>query len=375
MSGKFKQAYAELMNFLAAHPEIEIGDYVTSIPEDVRPDFYSFFNNAREAYIAEKFPECVTSGFQLKQQYDRALEGVSCLHFEEGPLASKCWRFLNNPTTALARELFDPLFDLLKKRLTFEDFQQRVAKEIETLFPVIHRSGFEKWVIASLANLLDVQKALRVPVRDLRPGDKIKPPSIAPMEEVPAPVESSSFCFTQSPRAIFSAPDFILYSDRLKLHVGVRSDFREGLYHASNISTERAWIPIDTDLLMLLDLGLTLLYLSEKAENIALVADISRLCRPDMILWCLDSRHTTKWEALEKMDAIQKRLQPDRGAFIITNEPWLGAEETEELEAVNAPECCGYAGTRILATGFDRNKLKPVVEALSDTLAKAKANA
>jgi len=41
MSGSFLHAFEQLTDFIASHPEIEIGEFVTSIPEGVRSDFYS----------------------------------------------------------------------------------------------------------------------------------------------------------------------------------------------------------------------------------------------------------------------------------------------------------------------------------------------
>jgi hypothetical protein len=365
MSGAFRQAYAALTDFMANHPEIEIGESVTSIPEEVRPKFYALFNAARNAFVAESFPDCLSRAGLLQQEYCRATEDAArWLSFEEGPVVSKCGRFLNDPKDSLARELFDPLFDLLKKRINPPDFEQKASGGIESLFPIVHRGGYERWAVISLANLLEVQKALRVPVRDLQPGDRAKSSAYAPMEEVPKPVESAHFLFNQSPKAIFAVPDFILQSGKLNRFIGFRSEFKEGLYNALNASMEREWYPIDADLLILLELGLTLIYASEKPDSIALVGDVAKFCRPDLVLWCVDSRNLTKQKALEKMVLADRRLKPKIGIFIIANESWQEPEATEAPLAVIAPIEGEAPRIRILAAGYDRAKLMPVVEAL-----------
>jgi hypothetical protein len=367
MSGTFRQACADLADFMTKHPEIEIGESVTSIPENVRPDFYALFNAARHAFIAESFPGCLSRAGLLQQEYCKAAQEASqWLSFEDGPVVSKCGRFLNDPKDSLARELFDPLFDLLKKRETPGTFEQRASSGIEALFPVVHRGGYEKWAVLSLANLLEVQKAYRVPIRDLQPGDRAKSSTYAPMEEVPAPVESTNFYFSQSPKAIFAAPDFIVRSGKLNKFIGFRSEFKEGLYNALNASMDREWIHIDADLLILLEGGLTLVYTSETPASIALVGDVAKFCRPDLVLWCVDSRTLTRKEALEKMARADKRLSPAKGVFVIANEPWPESAEADEAQTLNAPAEGASPRIRILTAGFDSSRLMPVVEAFSD---------
>lgn len=367
MSSTFGQAYAALTDFIENHPQIEIGESVTGIPEDVRPGFYALFNAARSAFIAEHFTECLSRAGHLKQEYCKAAEQAAPrLLFEAGPVVNKCERFLQDPQGCLARDLFDPLFDLLKNRESPDSFQRRAAREIASTFPIVHRSGYEKWAVLSLANLLDIQKTYRVPVRDLQPGDRAKSSTFAPMEEVPEPVESANFLFSQSPKAIFAVPDFIVRSGKLNGYIGIRSEFKEGFYNALSASMEREWCPIDTELLILLESGLTLIYTSGNPKSIALVGDVAKFCRPDLVLWCVDSRALSKKEALEKMARADSRIKPAKGIFIITAEPWPVSEEIAEPSTPIAEENGGIARLRILTVGYDCAKLLPVIESLSN---------
>lgn len=367
MPDAFRQAYEALTGFIANHPEIEIGESVTSLPENVRPGFYALFNESRNAFISEYFPECLSRAETLKQEYCRAAEESSkWLSFEDGPVVSKCGRFLCDPKDSLARELFDPLFDLLKKRETPESFRYKASRRIESLFPVVHRGGYEKWVVVSLLSLLDIEQAYCVPVRDLQPGDRAKSLTYAPTEEVPAPVESARSLFSHSPKAIFAVPDFIVRSARLNRCVGIRTEFKEGSYSALNANMDRDWCPIDPGLLMLLENGLTLIYAAEKPEKVALVGDVGKFCRPDMILWCVDSRTMTEKEARNKMAHAASHLRPSKGIFIIAMEPWPELEETDNPESLEPSAEDPAPPVRIIAAGFDSAKLMPVVQGLSD---------
>jgi hypothetical protein len=364
MSNGFHQAYEALTSFIAGHPEIEIGESVTSIPEEVRTEFYNLFNAARESFVEEKFPEYLNETSLLLAQY-RAEEDKARRLFslEETSMVTGTQRFLCDPRGTLTRELFDPLFDLLKGRESIESFEKRAAGKIEDIFPTVYRGAYELWMMLSLVELLEADKTLGVETRRLGPGERAKPSPQAPMEEVPLPSESASFFFSQPRDVIFAVPNLIAHSPKLNRFIGIRTEFSEGLYNAWYPSSNREWVPLSMDLLILLGYGLTLIYVAEQAEDIALVADASRFCRPDLILWCIDTLNLTRKEALEKMAQVDGFIQPTKGSYIIANNPWPEpADPTEpepQTQVVDSTDA-----VHLLIVGYDQSKLMPIVEAL-----------
>jgi hypothetical protein len=372
MADSFHQAYAQLTDFVAKHNEIEIGVSVISIPENVRTDFYRLFNEARRTFVNEKFPAHLARAKTLQDKYNKAAEDAAgWLSLEEPPAVNALQRFLRDPKDCLARELFDPLFDLLKGRGSVDDFERRASTGIKELFPIVFRGGYEKWVVLSLLNLLDVEKAFRVNVRNLSPGERTKPAAQAPMEEVPFPQESTSFFFSQPRNTVFAVPDYIVRSSRLNRFVGIRSECREGCYNALNAAQERAWHPLDIGLLRLLGSGLTLVYLAERADSIALVADVARFCGPDLVFWCLDTQVLNQKEALAHVMRAHTRLKPPRGSYIIANDEW--AESFEPAEADPQAQLAEQtSGIHVLTVGYDEARLVPVAEALFNAAGPAK---
>jgi hypothetical protein len=367
MSDTFRQSYAALTDFIANHPEVEIGDSVISIPDSARAAFYDLFNEARSAFVEERFPMHLSRSATLLENHRKAEEKTGdLLSFdEEGPTVSGLWRYLRDPKGSLTRELFDPLFDLLKGRENIDSFWEKSSEKVEEVFPPLFRGGYEKWAILSLGSLLEAQSALRVNVRNLNPGERAKTATYAPADDVPSPQESASFVFSQPRNAVFAVPDFIIHSSRLNRFVGIRSEFKEGLYHALNASPERDWLPVDIDLLLLLESGLTLVYVAESAASIALVADVSKFCRPDLVLWCIDAQNLTRKDALEKMTRAHALLNPPKGSFVIANEPWPDSPELVETD-LQAQIAEQTAGVRLLTVCYDASALMPVVEALED---------
>jgi hypothetical protein len=365
MAEGFHRAYDQLTDFVAAHPEIEISDSVTSIPENVRPDFYGLFNQARRAFVEEKLPEGLARARTLQEKFNTVFQAAIGLSLEDPPSVSMLQRFLRDPMDCLTRELFDPLFDLLKGRVGIEGFEQKALSGIEGLFPAVFRGGYEKWAVFSLIKLFEVESFFRVHVRNMSPGERTKPAAQAPMAEVPIPLESSSFYFSQPRNAILAVPDFIFRSSRLRRFVGIRSEFRECSYNALNASSDRVWLPVEYDLLKLLGIGLTLIYLADEASSIALVADVAKFCRPDMILWCVDTQHTGKKEALDHILRADARLKPPRGSYIIADHAWGESPGTSET-GVPAQSMEPASSIHILTVGYDEAELTPVVEALLD---------
>jgi hypothetical protein len=300
----------------------------------------------------------------LLEKYCRARENVAGLiSLENTSIVTPLQRFLADPKNSLTRELFDPLFDLLKGREDIDSFEKIASEKTEEIFPHVFRGGYEKWAVLALVRLLEADRAFQVEVRNLNPGERAKSAANAPMEQVPVPQASISFPFNQSRYAIFAVPDFVIHSSRMDRYVGIRSEFKEALYHAWNASPEREWYPIDTDLLILLESGLTLIYVSEQADSIALVADVAKFCRPDLVLWCVGSRSLTQKAVLEGMARVERLVRPLKGSFVVANDTWPEPGRLQELDLQSQADG-ETARVRFLTVGYDESNLRPVADAL-----------
>jgi hypothetical protein len=134
-----------------------------------------------------------------------------------------------------------------------------------------------------------------------------------------------------------------------------------------NASQEREWCPVDVDLLVLLASGLTLLYIAEKPESLSLIADVGIFCRPDLLLWCVDTQSMSRKEALEKMALADSRLQPICGSFIAASGLWPDTDDSDGSQDLNNQREETASRIRVLTVGFDRLQLIPVIDALGET--------
>ncbi len=351
MSDNFGQAYENLLSFIRDNSEIEIQESVTSIPEDVRTEFYLRFNAARATFIEHKFPDLLNRANELRQHYAEAEQSLfGCISWEESPEASRIQRFLRNVSDSMIRELYDPLFDLLKGKETIDGFEQAGAAKIASVWPNLFQGGYEKWVVLSLVKLLSPDRILRVDARTLKQGERAKSAAYAPWDDVPIPQESAAFYFTQPRNTILAAPDFIIQSAKINRFVGIRSEFADGLYKGLNPSQAREWLPLDSEILSLLGNGPTLVYLADDPQQIAMIADVTRFCRPDLILWCINTREMEKTRTLELLVRADDRIAPRIGSMGILTEPWAGLMPDSRI--------------RFLEVGFDATQLQEIVRVL-----------
>jgi hypothetical protein len=357
MSDSFRQAYEDLVEFIRKHPEIEIHESVTSIPEHVRTDFYHRFNAVRKVFIEERFSGLLRSAGLLQQNYAEAERGLSgFISWEETPETSRVRRFLLDISDSMVRELFDPLFDLLKGKETSEGFERTGIARVSANWPDLFQGGYEKWAVLSLIKLLEPDKFLRVNVLPLKQGERAKSAAYAPWDDVPPPKEAKDFFFSQPRNTVLSVPDLIVHSTRLNRFVGFRSEFSDGLYKGLNPSQRREWLPLDTGMLLLLESGLTLVYVAEEPEQIAMIADATRFCRPDLILLCLNTQDMERAKALEMLSRMDQRVAPRIGSLGILTEAW---PEPVELDP----------RIRFLDVGFDSSRLQEVIMTLAEATA------
>jgi len=359
------QAYIKLRNFITERPEIQITYRVIAIPEDIRPEFYRLFNHVRRAFVKEQLPNFTKETRRLRENYVKAEEDVKkLLGLEEVSIATDLYKFLNDADGRLTQELFDLLFNLLKQQIDAETFEKEAAISLRSSYRELYQRAYQKWVALSLVKLLKTNKnfSVVVPSLEMTPrGPKI----VVDPKPVPKPQESSQLSFLHDTTPVFIAPDFIIYSPKVEQFVAIRTEIgnlditADVMWKASEVSAERQWYDLK-DLEPLWrkyhTLGLrfdVFIYIHDRIEDIVLIADAERICRPDLILVCIAQED--KWERiLEKGKIYRNFLNPKYGTFIVSRNP-SGRFVQDKLEE----------GTYLLPIGFNQAKINSIVKALS----------
>ncbi len=353
MPNGWQEVYSELTDFIAEHPEVEIGMSVVSIPGNVRPEFYRLFNTVRTAFIEERFPNLLNEATVLNKNYLKVEQEVTeLLGLDDVSMVVSLRRFLHDPIE-LIRGLFDPLFDLLKAKIDIEHFEQKMSRNIETNFRDLYWLGYEKWAVLSLVKLLEADKSFQVILREPSPQEEVIMRTTSPKEQVSTPQESKCLVFQHKPTVRLTVPDFIVHSAKVSRYIALRSELERALAVASNASEKREWYPLDY--VVALGPGLTIIYVADNPEELSLVADAKKICRPDLIIECREQKDWYEKEGLEKVKLHYDSLKPTLGTYIVSRQPLPEQASAELVE-----------GIHILTVGFDTTKLVPIVDALTD---------
>jgi hypothetical protein len=274
------------------------------------------------------------------------------LKLKENSSTSATDNFLRHPSKELIRGLFNMLFELLEGKIDDTIFERKALHEIKGRFDTLYRSGYEKWVILSLIELLDTDDLFHVNLREVSSADLYKLGAIS-VEEIPNPQKSDSLRFNEySDEEMFTVPDAILHSKLLKGYISLRAEIGRSLMTASGLSQKREWYPIDD--VFVPDSGMILIYLSDNPVEISVVADAKTYCRPDLMIECMFSKNLSDRQELEKVKLRHNILKPRLGTYIIPVE-CVPLDKHGKFED----------GVHILNVGFDQSGLEPIVIVLS----------
>lgn len=377
MSNKWQDSYRNLQDFITANPGIEISATFTVIPGEVKTEFYRLFDDVGSSLLDEKFPALTREAEILSERYIRAEQEVTeLLKLEAIFTMVPIHRFLHNPRKELMKELTDPLFELLKGRATPEVFEQKVSRSIEAGFKANRSLGYAKWVALSLVKLLESDMLFHIPTPEAKVTPHGEPVHLE--KPVPPPEETKNLSFEHGPHLYvpFILPHFIVHSARLNRYVSIRTELvSRAEFSADNASERKEWMsldPIEEQYMAAVRNPSLLVYLGDKPEELALVADKYRICRPDLIVDC---RQPEDWGDKEKLAEIEffNALNPNLGRYVVSMEPipaqiaqvsvaepisiqTLPEQGNEKKE--EKPVICN------LTVGFSQSDLEPVIEAM-----------
>ena len=338
------QAYTQLIDFISKHEEIKICENTVRIPQEHRAQFYELFDNVRKTFMTERLSGMLGEAKLLSENYVKLEdEVVNLLKTKKVSMSVFLREFIQNPEKTLMKELFDPLFDLLKKRLDVEAFEEEASKRIEVSFKKFYSSEYTFWVELSLLILLKPDKIFSVPI----PEPKITKRVYRFVEQVSSPEETNQIQLEHDLYPTFIVPDFIFHSAKIGRYVAIRSEYTSAAWIASNPSQRREWIPLTKNLKP--DL---LVYVDENLDDIALIADAEKVCRPDLIVECIAKKEWRE-EVLERAKLDQDALKPKLGTFVVLREP-VGRKVGK--------------GIRSLTVRLHQSKLEPIINSLATHL-------
>ncbi len=347
VSNSWRKAYGQLQVYISKNSDIAIDAGSVAIAEDFRADFYRLFDTVRTLVVKEYFPDLLEESELLSRQYVKAEKDVfETCGIESIVTDTGLGKFLHHPASGLSRRLFDPLFDLLKSKITTEDFESGLSKTIEETFDLYYRVGYQRWVQLSMVTMLEADSFFEVTLR--KPGSKEIIKQTPSLENVPSPVKTNRLSFKQDSAPIFVVPDFIFRSGRKNRYVAVRSALTGALRNASSTSEKREWYPVKS--IPEFDPDAIFIYVGQSPKEISLVADMTKICRPDLILFCREKKNWFEKNGSEKFKKITDGLKPKSGIYVISRDDIVPRSKIENVT--------------LLSVGLDKIRLSAISDAI-----------
>lgn len=327
MSNEWHKTYQDLETFIKEHPEVEIKEDLVSIDEKVRPAFYKLFNNVRASFLAENYSAWLDDAEFLSTKYMKVEDDLfERLHLKDVLMPLELRRSLSDPMKQVVRELFDPLFELLQEKIELEEFEEKAIENTNGAFRGLYQKGYIKWFVLSLIKELDPEKIYEVPIPQPSSKEIIKHRK-GFRQTIPFPEATNVLGFEVGRRDILLVPDFIVRSGLLQKYVGFRTEIGKAVWEATYHSDKREWFSIGS---IIQDYGIAdlspdlLLYVADNQEDVSLVADSEKFCRPDMMIEFLDQLEVREddWVGhLKRIRLYHDILKPAKGTCIISKNP------------------------------------------------------
>ncbi len=400
----WQDAYSKLEEYIKNNSSIRIEPNIVAIPGDVRPEFYRLFDTVRVAFLRENFPGLLAEAEDLSKNYSAVSQEVTdSVAVTDIKLTGSLTWFLSDPTNGLMRSLFDNLFGLVKGKIDHVAFEQLSLKNIRDSFSKMFKSGYEKWVIFSLLKMLAPDKLYATDHTDKRMDAQVTEADSVPglhEDTVPLPLETQSLQLGHSGDIAFTVPDFIAHSTKMNRLFAIRSEILDAYWRAKSVSEKQEWLrlrAVAAPYLPIMRWPDVVIHTADQLDDLVLVADFGRFCRPDVIIECMEQEDWYQQEGLEKVKYFHDFLKPRLGTFVVSRVP-VPEEAFKEIEPqpvaaeVPAPEekppeaAAGEAlpaeeaiaeplNIHILEVGYDQSLLAPIIEAFLPPEQKAEESA
>jgi hypothetical protein len=159
-STAWENKYAQLREFVAAHPEIVIKKNEISIPQQFRDEFYNKFDDIRSAVAAKYLDALPVSARTLSERYTRVeKEAAGLLGVEKIGMPVDLEVFLRNPAEGLIRAVYNCLFDLIQGKIDAAEFDRLAGENTAAYVAELFRLGYERWVGLELVKLLEPEES------------------------------------------------------------------------------------------------------------------------------------------------------------------------------------------------------------------------
>ncbi|UCG55167.1 MAG: hypothetical protein JSV32_02845 [Dehalococcoidia bacterium] len=368
MTDNWKEDYQKLIELISKNSEISIDKERIDIPDRIRQDFWQLFDNIQLSYLKENHRPLLDMAKVLSTNYTQSLSRVmEMLDLKEVILPPMLSSFLDNPQVEMLGWTYDPLYSLIIGEDDIAKFQEECSGKVRSLFRYLHQEGYRNWLTLALIEILTPHKIYTTPIVDLNREPQLTELDIGGIhtEFVSNPTEARHISFDHDGSLPpFAVADIIVQHNENR-YFAIRTKIQRGLWRAQSHNENKEWYNWDNircnyDIDKLTPV--IALYIDKEPESLKLISDFTNVCRPDLLIQCVDEPDLYKDEQTQNSCLYHKMLKPVFGSSIVCNTKPSEKLSHEIIEILTEHEIS--EGVVIIYPGYNREDLLPLLNHL-----------
>ncbi len=288
----WQKYFTELNDFVLSSDGININPDSTEIALESKGQFYSLFNQVREAFITSENAGILNKTITLSEKYQATKAylatnyNISKIIMDDG-LST----FLSTPKKELCQPLFDLLFKLLAGSIDINDFRASAIEAIEYSFVNLYSQGYRMWLLLEIIKSVNARKIFsitvpQIPATDIRVG-RLLQFKTSPEIPISPPDISDVIDLTTDQVNIVCVPNYIL-EVKEGTWLSAKIGLPKCLATANMRNQTRKWCST-RQVEHQKHKNSIFLYLGKTPEELSLVSDVNYVCRPEFLIY--DHKH------------------------------------------------------------------------------------
>ncbi len=344
----WKHKYDILKSYISSNPEISIGQWETSIPRDLRDEFYQKFDDVRRTFVnsweSQLFIDICALGKRYVESEERLFNILALKNHIELPVDLAA--ILNTPHEGMMRLIYDRLFELVQGKITDDDFERMAQENLNKNVLEMFRLGYELWAAISLMLLLEPDKIFKVDF------SKEFEPVVTGLDRI--------VIGAQTHHASKRIPELVLHSKRVNAYIAFKMPLTgEVDYYnlPAELPTERMLRDRTGDTSMALADRVIFISVIQDLNKIPVFADLHerKIISPDLTIEFLTAHGLSDEGTLSHVRNRMQIMKPHFGGSIVVVNPRADSEVYETDKNITA-----------YPVGLDERKLQPIIDKFSN---------
>ncbi len=178
---------------------------------------------------------------KIQDHFKRVIRGFrrSKFKFDEILLDDYQKLFLTDPSKAMNKAVYNPLFNLLQGKVDLCTFEKEIRHIMPLTFRQLYQNGYEKWAILNLLKLMDIQAAFSTHCQLLTPRRVMKnrEADIESHADPPTTIETKAlnFKFKKEVHALCIS-DIVVRQKKTGNYTGIKLSIGAGISNIRNLS-------------------------------------------------------------------------------------------------------------------------------------------